>query len=167
MKLGIVKKFIFFYVNLASILWLLLDQRLAAFYQLFSWILKLSDQQNDCKAIWQSEQFSHYHVYKPRTLSQKIFCNWINFWIKHSKIFHCSLSKISLHYQTVIDQRLTVLHPLFSWTSVRVSKYPMDKMIGSLGHLTVWGVPRVWCVPAKNSFTEKFFEMNKFSNWTL
>ena len=38
MKLFIVKNFIVLYVNLASIFWLLLDQRLTIFYQLLSWI---------------------------------------------------------------------------------------------------------------------------------
>ena len=36
--------------------------------------------------------------------------------LEHLKIFHCPSSKISLHYQTVIDQGLTALHQLFSWT---------------------------------------------------
>ena len=55
----------------------------------------------------------------------------------HCKKFHSPLSKISLHYQTVIDHRLTVFQQLFSWTCVGLSKCPIDKMIGLQGHLTV------------------------------
>ena len=95
------------------------------------------------KAIWQSEQFPDYHVYWLRTLSQKIFCKLINFWSRHLKIFHFRLSIISLHYQTVIDQRLTVFHQLLSWTSVELSKCVNNKMIGSQGDVTVWGVAGV------------------------
>ena len=171
---------------------------------------------------------------------------WLKFKIRHCKNVHCSLSKISLHYHTVIGQTLTVFHQLFSWTSVGHSKCPIDKrsvhkailqseeypennmassrssfktnsfemneiwitplkkklhfrknlptfsncfrirgykpftncsfglqldpqnfclinkMIGSQGHLRVWEVPRVPCVLAKKSFTENYFEMNKF-----
>ena len=75
------------------------------------------------------------------------------------KNFHCRLSKIRLHYQTVTDQRLTVFHQLFSWTSVGPSRWPINKMIGLQGHLAVWGVPRVTCVLAKNSFTEIFSKL--------
>ena len=70
-------------------------------------------------------------------------------------------SKISLHYKIVIKQRLTVFHQLFSWISVGLSKCSIDKMIGSQGHLTVSRVPRVACVPAKDSFTKIFSEINK------
>ena len=55
----------------------------------------------------------------------------------HYKKYYCPLSKISLHYQTVIDQKVTVLHQLFSWTSVAPSKCPINKMIGLQGHLIV------------------------------
>ena len=113
-------------------------------------------------AIWQSEQFPDYYVYWLGTLSQKIFWKWINFWIRHSKKFHCPLSTISLHYQTAIDQKLTVLHQLLSWTEVGPSKCPIDKKIGSQDHLTVWGVPSVPCVLSKNSFTENFSKWINF-----
>ena len=91
----------------------------------------------------------------------------LNFQIRHCENFQCSFSKISLHYRTVIDQRLTVFHQLFSWTSVGPSKCPIDKMIGSQGHLTIWRVPWVLCVQDKNSITENFFQMNNFSNCRL
>ena len=38
--------------------------------------------------------------------NRKMFSKWINFQITHCKKFHCPLSKISFHYQTMIDQRL-------------------------------------------------------------
>ena len=78
------------------------------------------------------------------------------------KNFHSLLSKINLHYQSVIDQSVIVLDKLFSWTSAGLSKFPIKKMIGSQGHLTVWVVSGVPCVLAKNSFTENLFEINKF-----
>ena len=55
----------------------------------------------------------------------------------HSKSFDCTFSKINLHYQIVIDQRLKVFHQLFNWTSVGLSKYLIDTVIGSQGDLTV------------------------------
>ena len=59
------------------------------------------------------------------------------------------------------DQRLARFHHLFSWTSVGLSKCPIDKMIASQGHLTVWRAPWVPSVLAKNSITEFFAQMNK------
>ena len=82
------------------------------------------------------------------------------FKLSNAKKLHCSLSKISLHYQPVIDQRLTLVYQLFSWTS----KCPIDKMIGLQGHLTVQGVSRVPYVLPKNSLTYFFSELNKCSN---
>ena len=68
-----------------------------------------------------------------------------------SKLFHRNTSEMNkfsneafqklnallVHYQTVIDQRLTIFHQLFSWTLVRLSKCPIDKIIGLQGLLTV------------------------------
>ena len=90
-----------------------------------------------------SDHFPEYQVYQLRTLSQKIFPKWKNFQSKHCRIFHCRLSKIGLHDQTVIYHRLTVFHQLFSWTSVGLSKCPINKMTCSKGHLNVWAVPWV------------------------
>ena len=73
---------------------------------------------------------------------------------------------ISLHYQTVIDQRLRAFHQLSSWTSFGPWKCPIDKIICFQGHLTVCAIPRVPCVLAKNSFTEIFFKMKKYSTLT-
>ena len=100
-------------------------------------------------------------MFYPRTLSQKFFCKWINNWSRHSNSFYCSLIKISLHYQTVIDQRLTVCHQLFSWTSFGPSECPINKLIGSEGYQTVWRIPWVPSVQAKDSITEFF------SKWTI
>ena len=62
----------------------------------------------------------------------------------------------------MIYQSLTAFHQLFSWTSAGLSKCLMNKMIGSQGQLTVWAVPRVKCVLAKNSFTEHFWKWINF-----
>ena len=40
--------------------------------------------------------------------------------------------------------------------SVGPSKFPIYKMIGLQGYLTVWGIPWVPCAQAKNSITEIF-----------
>ena len=74
----------------------------------------------------------------------------MNVQIRHCKTFHCPLGKNSLYYQTVIDQRLTVFHLLFSCTSIGSSKSLIDKLISSQG------IPGVPCVPVKNSITNFF-----------
>ena len=102
-----------------------------------------------------------------RSLSQKIFQKLINVQIRQFKKFHCPSSKISLHYQSMIDQRLTLFHQLFSWTSVGPPKFPIDKIVSLQGHLTVWRVLWVPSVLAKNSITELFLQMNKFWNEAL
>ena len=85
-----------------------------------------------------------------------MFSKSINFKIKYCKKCHCRLCKISRHYENVIDQRLIVFHYLFSWTTVRPSKCPINKMISSQGHLTVSAFPWVPCVQAKNCMTKIF-----------
>ena len=82
-------------------------------------------------------------MYQLRILSHKIFSIWKNVQTKNFRKLHCSLSKINLHYQTVIYHRLTVFRQLFSWTSVGLSKCPINKMIGSQVYLNVWAVPSV------------------------
>ena len=84
-----------------------------------------------------SEQFPEYQVYHLKTFSHKIFSKLKNVQTKHCGKFHSPLSKISLHYETVIYHRLTVFHQLFSQTSVGPSKCPINKMIGSQDHLIV------------------------------
>ena len=169
MKLGFVKKFIFFYVDLASIFLLLLDQRLSVFHQLFSWTSVGPSKCSIDKMIGSQGYLIVLTVpWLPcvlaENLSQKILSKRINVQIRHCKNFDCVLSKISLHYQIVIDQRLTVFHQQFSWTSVGPSKCPIDKMIGSQGQWIVWGDPWLHWVQAKNSITENFFQINNFWN---
>ena len=63
-KLGIAKNFIVHYVDLVSILWLLLDKWLATFHQLFSWTSVGPSKYPIDKIIpSQSDQFPDYHVY--------------------------------------------------------------------------------------------------------
>ena len=63
----------------------------------FSWTLEMSNRQNE---------YHEYHV----VLGQNSF---IEFFLQTNKFYnlikkcHCRLSKSRLHYQTVIDQRLT------------------------------------------------------------
>ena len=47
---------------------------------------------------------------------------------------YCALDKISLHFQMVVDQRLSGLHKPFSWTLVGPS---IDKMIGLQSQMRV------------------------------
>ena len=65
----------------------------------------------------------------------------------------------------MVDQRLTILHQLFSWTSVEPSKCSIMKMMGSQDPRTVWGVPWAPWEQANNSITESLFHMNNF--WKL
>ena len=51
---------------------------------------------------------------------------------------------------------------MFSWTSVRLSKCPIDKMILSQDHLTLWKVLWVPSVLAKNSITNFFYKWINF-----
>ena len=146
-----------------------IDQRLSLSTTIqleFSWTLQMSDPQNDrFTKPSDSPSISLSTMCPSWELFQRIFFQkWINFWIRHSKKFPGLFSNISLHYQTVIDQRLTVLQQLYCWTSVGPLKGPIYKMISSQGHLTVWAFPWVPCVLAKNCFSENFFEMNKLSN---
>ena len=62
----------------------------------------------------------------------------------------------------MVVQRLAHFLQLFSWTSVGPTKCPINKMIASQPYCTVWGVPWLLCVQAKNSFTEMVFEMKEF-----
>ena len=119
------------------------SSRLSPTVQLyFSWTIKMSDQQNHRFARPSESLSNSLNAFrKMRSPSEKFFWKSLKFKIRHCKNFQCPLSKISLHYQTVIDQRLTVFHQLFSWTSVEPSTCPIDKMIGLQEHLRVWAVP--------------------------
>ena len=57
------------------------------------------------------------------------FLKRIHLEIRQCKKCYCLLSKSSLHYYTVIDQRWPVFHQLFSWTWVGASKCSIHKMI--------------------------------------
>ena len=113
------------------------------------------------KAIWQSEEFCYSPVHLTRTPSLNLFTKWINFELRQWKNANCHLDKISLHYHTVIDHRLTVVHQLFSWTSVGLPKCPINKIIGSQSHLRVWAIPWIPCVLSENSFSKSFLKVIK------
>ena len=81
----------------------MIDHRLTVFHQLFSWTLigpstnvRLT-KWSVRKAIWQSEEFPEYPVYKLRTPSLKFLSKWIIFEFRHCKKVHCPLSKFSFH----------------------------------------------------------------------
>ena len=129
----------------------------------------MSDQQNDRFARSFDSLRSSFTT---MCISWELFYRnfFTNEWIFElgiQKNFYCSLTKISLYYQTVNDQRVTVRQQLFSWTSVGASICPINKMIGLPGHRTVWGVPKVSYILNKKSFTENFLEMINSLNWTL
>ena len=91
--------------------------------------------------VWAYHRVKHYIIQRLfqsylQTPSRSFFWKLSKFKIRHCKNFQCPVSKIRLHYQIGIVQNLTVFYQLLSWTSVRTSKYPIDKMIGSQDH---WG----------------------------
>ena len=89
---------------------------------------------------------------------------WLKFQIRHCKNVHCSLSQISLHYQTVIGQTLTVFHQLFSWTSVGHSKCPIDKRSVQKAILQSQEYSEYNMAWSRSSFKTNSFEMNEI--WT-
>ena len=54
-----------------------------------------------------------------------------------------TLIKLACFFKMFQNQRLEAFYQLFSSTSLRPSKCPIDKMICSQGHLNVSAVPRV------------------------
>ena len=101
-------------------------------------------------------------MYYLRFRSQKFFWKSLKFQTRHSKNLQCPLNKISLHYQNVIDDSLTVFNQLFSCTSVGPSKCQIDKMINSQGHLRVSPVFWMPCVLSENSSQNLFWMSLKF-----
>ena len=104
-----------------------------------SWTLEMSNLQNDLFRR-PSESLSNSlnamcTIWE--LLHKNFFSKSLKFKIRYCENFQCPLNKISLHYHTVIDQKLTVFHQLFSWTTVRPSKCPNDKMISLQDHLRV------------------------------
>ena len=102
----------------------------------FRWTREMSGWQND-RFARPSESLSNslnaMCTIEELFPSQKLFRKLLKLKIRHCKNFQCPLSKISLHYQTGIDQRRTVFHQLFSWTSVgpnvRSTKWSVYKAI--------------------------------------
>ena len=141
------------------------DQRLTVFKQLFSWTSIGSSKCSIDKTVGLQGHLTVWAVpWLPCALAQNSFTEKFfqmkNLYIFSNKSFkksHCAFSTISLHYQMVIDQKLTVFHQLFSWTSVGLSKCSIDKMIDSQDHLIVLIVAWLPCALDENSFTETFF----------
>ena len=161
-------------IKLVCFFKLFLNQSLEAFCQLFSWtsvglsgclIDQMIRSQGNLR-VWVYPRVQHYIIQKLcqsclRTPSQKLFWKLLKFKMRHCKNFQCTLSKICLYHQTVIDQRPTIFHQLFSWTFVALSKFPIDKMVDSQGQLRVSAIPWKLCVLSENSFTKIFLKVIK------
>ena len=105
-------------IKLVCFFKLFLNQRLEAFCQLFSWtsvglsgclIDQMIRSQSNLR-VWVYPGVQHYIIQKLcqsylRTPSQKLFWKSLKFKMSHCKNFQCTLSKICLYHQTVIDQR--------------------------------------------------------------
>ena len=144
----------------------MIDQRLPVIHQLFSWtsawplkcpIDKMIGLQGHPtvsgvpRVPW---------VLAKNSITETFF--QIFFEIMHSKKVHCLYANTASILWLLLDKTLAAFHQLFSWTSVGPLKCPIDKMIGLQGHQTVWGVPRVQCVPDKNYFTGKVLKWISF-----
>ena len=127
-----------------------IDQKLTVFHQLFS---ETSVGPSKCPIDKMIDLQGHVEVWAISWIPCVLKSLKIK--IRHCKNFQYPLSKISLHYQNIIDQRLTVFHHGFSWTSIGSSKFPINKMIGSQGHLRVWAIPSMPYVLSENSFFHK------------
>ena len=84
---------------------------------------------------------------------------WLNVEIRACKICRCPLNKISLHYQAVIGQSLTVFYQLFSWTSVGPSKCRLTKW---LARKAIWQSEEFPEYHVLESFKDNSVEINKF-----
>ena len=101
----------------------LIDRRLRVFQQLFIWT---SVRPPKCPINNRIGSHGYLRVLRvlwlpcvtPEYSFTEFFCKLINFQIKHWKKYFRLLSKTSLLYKTKFDQRLAVIHQLFSWTSV-------------------------------------------------
>ena len=90
-----------------------IDRRLKVLQQLFSWTSVGPSKSLIGKMIGSQAHLTVWGVPRAPCILAKNsftenFSKWIYFQIMYCKEFHCPLSKIDLHYQTVIDQRLTV-----------------------------------------------------------
>ena len=59
----------------------------------------------------------------------------------------------------LLDQRLAPFHQLFSWASVGFSNCPINRQIGSHGHLNVWAFSWVQHDISRGYFKANSFEM--------
>ena len=75
--------------------------------------------------------------------------------------------KLSCFFKLFENQRLEAFFQLFSWTSVGYSKYPINKMIGLKGHMSVWAFPRVQYYIIESPFKANSVKMNEFVNQPL
>ena len=106
-------------------------------------------------------------MYYLRTPLQNFSWKSLKFKIRHSKNFQCPLNKVSLHYQTVIDQRLTVFSNCsvglqLDPGNVRTTKWSVCK--------TIWEseqFPACNTTSSRDSFKANSFEMNKYLNQPL
>ena len=120
----ILSKWIFIFSKLLAIISIKLDcffklfwnQSLETFWQLFGWtsvgpskcpIDKIMGSQGH-RNFWAVSRVPSAPA--KNSFPQKTFSKWKNVQSKHCRKFHCPLSKIGLHYQTVIYHRLTVFH---------------------------------------------------------
>ena len=147
----------------------MVDQRLNVFPQLFSWTSVGLLKSPIDKMIALQDHLNLWAVPRAPSVPAKnsfteIFSKWKNVWSEYCRKFHSPLSKISLHYQSAIYHWLTVFHQLFSWTSAELSKWAIDKMIGSQGHLNVWAVPGEQYDIIQKLLQSKSFEMDQFPN---
>ena len=154
-----------------------IGQRLTVFHQLFSWtsfgpnkcpIAKMIGSQDHLTVLG---VFPWYSVYILRTTLLKFFSKSIIFEIRHCRKIHCPLCKFSLH-SLFLGQRLAAFHQLFSRISVGPSKCPIHKMIGSLGHPTVWGVLKyhvyyLRTLSQKTFPNEKLFKVGIVKSFTV
>ena len=123
----------------------------------------MSDRQNDrfarpSESLSSSPGATWHHT---EALSKLILSKWMNFQTSHLKKLEMISIKLTCFFKLFQDQRIQAFYQLINWISVGPSKCPINKMIGSQGHLTVWRVPWVLCEQAKSSLL-KFF-----SKWII
>ena len=108
------------------------------------------------------------HVISKYTVRKIIWYTYIWYYIGHKetvkRVNDTSQSWKSKRQMRTVKDQSPAFHQLFRWPSVGPSKYPIDKMIGSQGHLAIGAILWIPCVLAENSFTENFLQINKFSN---
>ena len=95
----------------------------------FTWTIEMSDRQNDRFA---SPSDGLSNSFSTMRKAENSFTERF-----------LQVNKISLDYKTVTDQRLVVFYQLFNWASTEPSKWSIEKMIVSQGHLNIAAVPWV------------------------